>query len=480
MRKRTGWGRLVVLGMLVLGLLSTGSLEAGAQARTVPVFTDVCESDWFAGEVLFLAGTGIINGYPDATFRPDRTISRGEFIKILVEAQGHATSIGEGTGHWASPYVEKALEQGYLEPGEFEELDRPILRKEIVLAIHRALALNYRDRNEFIPVIRDYGVIEPKYSTAALDTYIAGIVTGYGDGYLHLERTATRAEASALTIRLLDPARRVQPETLEEAVALGSDLGIGLDAGNLAPRLGEPTDSYRESDGLVWNIHARDYRDFSMAAVRDGMVEAYYFNSGSRKVEGIGLDTPKGEVQRLLPVTEQENALVLQKGGVKTTFYLDSHREDRVQAILVQGASAGFSLPSTPEQQAGWEKALFHIANGERAKLGGPPLSWSPAASAAARLHGTDMGTRGYFSHTCPSGTDVRTRLGAQGVDSSYMGENLAAGQESVFDAHAGWMNSRTGHRETLLSPEFKFLGAGVFHREGSPYGTYYVQNFFQ
>ena len=61
-----------------------------------------------------LASLNIMNGYPDGTFRADRTITRAEFAKIAVAALGmsDAAIISDGStkfsdvpeDHWASRF----------------------------------------------------------------------------------------------------------------------------------------------------------------------------------------------------------------------------------------------------------------------------------------------------------------------------------------------------------------------------------------
>ena len=52
-------------------------------------FTDVDMSHWANGYIAAMKTAGIINGYPDGTFRPENNISYAEFIKMTVEAIGN-------------------------------------------------------------------------------------------------------------------------------------------------------------------------------------------------------------------------------------------------------------------------------------------------------------------------------------------------------------------------------------------------------
>ena len=49
-----------------------------------PVFSDVLEGRWSYQEITALAQAGILNGYEDDTFRPERALTRGEMAALLA------------------------------------------------------------------------------------------------------------------------------------------------------------------------------------------------------------------------------------------------------------------------------------------------------------------------------------------------------------------------------------------------------------
>lgn len=95
--------------------------------------------------VSLLVGAGVINGYPDGTFGGEKSITRAEFVKILSLMLGiNANSDAESTmtdiaGHWAKSYIVSFVAQGYLQgypDGTFRP-DRSITRAEVVTIINR-------------------------------------------------------------------------------------------------------------------------------------------------------------------------------------------------------------------------------------------------------------------------------------------------------------------------------------------------------
>lgn len=89
-------------------------------------------------EILMAARVGFIEGYKDGTFKPDNSITRAEFIKMLMSISTNRTfdfsKIPTSYGNWAGKYVTLAEMQGVIASGKYtdEELDKPITRLEVV------------------------------------------------------------------------------------------------------------------------------------------------------------------------------------------------------------------------------------------------------------------------------------------------------------------------------------------------------------
>ena len=65
--------------LLVLGMTSV------ACAYDVS-FSDVPEDSWFYTDVMTLAESGVIGGYPDGTYRPTKKVTTGEALKMILLA----------------------------------------------------------------------------------------------------------------------------------------------------------------------------------------------------------------------------------------------------------------------------------------------------------------------------------------------------------------------------------------------------------
>ncbi|MGE4282857.1 MAG: S-layer homology domain-containing protein [Clostridia bacterium] len=179
---------------------------------TIAKFSDIKESSWFKETISFLVGMGAIDGYDDGTFKPDATITRAEFTKIFMVSQGFEPT-ASSTQHWAKPYVDEATKKGHIVNGEFDNIDKNITRGEIARMVVRSMNESYPDNiSKYAQQITDYSSIPSPFKEYALKAYVKGIVTGYPDGSFGADKTATRAEASTMVVRMLDESKRIVPE----------------------------------------------------------------------------------------------------------------------------------------------------------------------------------------------------------------------------------------------------------------------------
>jgi len=219
--------RLLSLLTLTLSLVLT--LPTSAAAAPFPDLAD----HWAASEVAQAVQAGFVNGYPDGTFRPDETISRAEFVKMLTAANGLSpgTETARAVVQAAAPYLPEGptrglidlaghwlYQQGWLDPavafglvvpndyehGEFHP-DSPITRQEIAVMTVRARGLV---RTAVETPAGDLGFTDQAQLPAWVRGYVAqavkaGILRGYPDGSFGGSRPATRAEAVVMIQRTI-------------------------------------------------------------------------------------------------------------------------------------------------------------------------------------------------------------------------------------------------------------------------------------
>ncbi len=105
------------------------------------------------------------------------------------------------------------------------------------------------------------------------------------------------------------------------------------------------------------------------------------------------------------------------------------------------------------------------------------PLTWNCTLEMAAESHSQDMAKKDYFSHTGPDGVGIQQRVSSRGYVWRAVGENIAAGQESIAAVVEGWLES-PGHCRNIMKDTFTEMGMAKAKAEdsGSTYPSYWTQ----
>ena len=200
----------------ILAMLMAAVLCLGAAAVTVPAgqaFSDV--SGDVAEAVEVLSGLGIVSGYSDGGYHPGDSLTRAQFCKLAVLAEGHGDQVKNSayktlfsdvpaTG-WAAPYVNLAYEEGMVAGygnGLFGP-DDAVSCGQAVTIVLRLLGYTTADVGPFWP--EDYMA---KGTELGL---LSGIGKSAGEGL-------TRGEAALLLYRALK-ADTTQGRALYEGLA---------------------------------------------------------------------------------------------------------------------------------------------------------------------------------------------------------------------------------------------------------------------
>ncbi len=108
-----------ILAILLVVVMSLSMITPVFAGR----YTDADDSD-YAKAIENLSGLGVINGYEDGSYQPEKIVTRAEMAKLLVVALGldAGASLLEGetsfddvdAGHWATGYIAVAVQYGLI------------------------------------------------------------------------------------------------------------------------------------------------------------------------------------------------------------------------------------------------------------------------------------------------------------------------------------------------------------------------------
>ena len=161
-------------------------------------FTDMDSKHWAFDAVSQLVDKGTIGGYPDGSYRPDNTVTRAEFVKMVGEGSEKRKNDYNDvpSSHWVYKY---AITSGFAsdDRNNFNP-DVPITRGQTVELLYRRFGKSGAMAPYFVEKEAEkYGI-----DTSAISwIYTYGILVGDDGLNLRLSDTLTRAEAAALIIK---------------------------------------------------------------------------------------------------------------------------------------------------------------------------------------------------------------------------------------------------------------------------------------
>ncbi len=172
--------------------------------RVGNIFSDTA-GNWAENHIEELAAAGVIRGYEDGTYRPAEPVTRAQAVTLLSrvlgwEDGGDVVFAGEVPA-WAQSAVAAAVRRGVVQgypDGRFLP-DRPVTRAEMAVILDRAVKLPAASKGlDFADAASVPAWARPSLERAAA----AGIIRGYENGELRPGATVTRAEMAVLIKRM--------------------------------------------------------------------------------------------------------------------------------------------------------------------------------------------------------------------------------------------------------------------------------------
>ena len=195
--------KLTAAILAALMLLSTNVALAKDYAQK---FWDVPKTYWGFEYIADLAERGVIKGYEDGSFKPEATVSRSEWAKMMVDAAGlqandNKVYFTDTQGHWANKYINAA--SNYLlayTDGSYRP-DQAATREDVTVAMVKLKGYNTSDADYSYLNFRDNDSIS-NYAKGYVAVAIKNnLITGFEDNTFRGQDTLTRAEAATLMYR---------------------------------------------------------------------------------------------------------------------------------------------------------------------------------------------------------------------------------------------------------------------------------------
>jgi len=178
-------------------------------AGTSVVFSDL-NGHWAEKSAKALVEKGIVNGYEDGTFRADSYITRAELTKIIVEAleikaSANISYTDVSSQSWYAPFVARAAASGVVkgfEDGSFAP-EKFVSRQDAVLMIYRAM-MHHATLPTGYKFFKDEKNIADYASDATRCLGDIGVINGTDDNSFLPLNNITRGEMAAVVCRAMD------------------------------------------------------------------------------------------------------------------------------------------------------------------------------------------------------------------------------------------------------------------------------------
>ena len=228
--KKTG----KLLSILLAVLMLTALMPVSALAAALP-FTDVPQDEWYYPVVKEAYEKGITNGVTRTTFEPNGTVTREMFLVMLFRAADIRLDVYEQTqkpfsgdpeetvynfsdvplDQWYSAAVACAADMGVTNGVDETHfgLGQPVTREQ--MAAMAARFMDVRPHAALKPAaapvnaFADADAVSPWAKDAVEAMRVSGVLQGDKLQRVNPKAHATRAEAAAVILRLVDATERV-------------------------------------------------------------------------------------------------------------------------------------------------------------------------------------------------------------------------------------------------------------------------------
>lgn len=477
--------------VLMTALSASTVAAVPASAKT---FSDVPSNHWAYTVIDEISNEGIMVGTGTNVFSPGTNLTRAEYTAILYRL---ANSKDNGSLHeaqlndvesdaWYADIAEWGVTNGIIREVDGNFLpNEPLTREVMADMTYRLIRMDYRDyldMDNAESVYADEDAISDQYKSVVNILTANGILGGRGDNKFEPKGNLTRAEAAAMTSRVMEvaekagaqdpsdnpseePEQPVQPENPSDEPEQPSEPSNpstpSEDPEQPSEEPEQPsTPADDPNDPSNWNLDGAP--SWFLVGKTDGFTDeqwkeliAYWANK----------DKPS-DYPSMIPnsVTTEEQA--------KAYF---GSKQERLYDLMMESKEYELLAVNT-NNLSDEEMNHFLLMNEERKKAGVPELKLSDILCNGAEIRGEEANSK--WSHTRPNGLSttsvlidlglndyVSTSLGGN-ANKNYinLGENLTynTGGLTAEEAITNFMNSK-GHRDTLLNKKYSYVGIAKF-----------------
>lgn len=249
----------LALSFFLSGVAAGGLPKAEARVEAVhpsALFTDI-EGHWAEDEIVDAAKSGLIQGFPDNTFRPEQTVTQEQFLSLIERVipafSGHEPNdfnrenyLSAVKGRWSEKTYSHMLAAGIMPTGKPTDGLNRLETSRLLLAALGQQSEGEKYRGTKARFFSDVSVDQEYEVMTVYPVYKMGILTGYPDGTFRPHEKISRAQAVVLLSRLEQKIHELYPGTVTDGEKQEMIKAVSTFVGNVMDR-----DRIRRYDELV-------------------------------------------------------------------------------------------------------------------------------------------------------------------------------------------------------------------------------------
>lgn len=243
--------------LLAIAVLPAAAYGQGSAAAVAGVFTDT-KGHWAEATINEMVAKGILEGFPDGTFRPQEPVKVDQFVKMLILSYTDLHKDGSRSwntdflnalspenqailkqdyryfnfkpntsGYWAKEFIDIASDLHFMNKSRYSDFQADMTRENVAEIVYYTLQeTEFLEDSQFGQKMAQsfgdiYGASEREQKFIA-EVLVKGIMEGHPTGFFGVGEKVTRAQALVILNRLTDKSKRIRiqvsPDNLERAV----------------------------------------------------------------------------------------------------------------------------------------------------------------------------------------------------------------------------------------------------------------------
>jgi hypothetical protein len=293
------------LAVVLLGLILSSTTVVSAKE-----YSDVEDTSSYYKAVAEFSNRGILEGYPDGTFKPAKAISRAEALKVILKAFNKELNptidpsklkkfSDTDSKEWYFQYIQPALHYGIIEgyqDGTFKPANQVLFSEALKMGlVTKGITTDELEYKNYHPSIKETDWFA-KYFSYGLEKLIIELEP---NGALNPIKEYTRGEFVELIYRLV--------ETPNEGV-FDVSYNWNQDTINSGLNISYPLDWERFTlgDGVFLGYFAGNKPSFITTVTNGARVSINYFQNSENKSEQVYFDELKLKLKQQYPNAEIE------------------------------------------------------------------------------------------------------------------------------------------------------------------------------